>query len=248
MAVSKCRACGSELPPDARFCSSCGVELDPGSQPAVEREKQGIKIETVACRNCGSENSAGLTYCESCGMRLSSVGQKRDDTASRQGSQNSRKGRTKGKIESWHIAIMLAVVAIILIVFYFTEKDNRDPAALLQQANELHDTQKYSEAIELYKKYLDQNPRDVDARVDMGICYFELGNFQTARTEMEKGLTINPKHQLALYNLGIVSMQERNVEQARQWFERTIAIDSTTEIAKRSRMMVQQHSFPMKNK
>jgi tetratricopeptide (TPR) repeat protein len=181
-------------------------------------------------------------------MRLSPVDQKGDDASSRQGSQKSRKGRTKGKIESWHIAIMLAAVAIILIVFYFAEKDDWDPGALLQQANELHDTRKFSEAIELYKKYLDQNPRDVDARVDMGICYFELGDFQTARSEMEKGLAINPKHQLAYYNLGIVSMQERNIEQARQWFERTIAIDSTTEIAKRSRMMIQQHSFPMKNK
>jgi tetratricopeptide (TPR) repeat protein len=248
MPGSKCRDCGSELPLNARFCPSCGVEVDPENRPAVEKEHQERTEGTIQCRNCGTENNAGLAYCKSCGIKLSPAGRKRGDAGPQLGPKSSRKGKPRGKIESWHIASMLGIVSVILVIFYFAERDNRDPAALLQQANELHDSRKFSEAIGVYKKYLDVNPNNVDARVDLGICYFELGDFQAARAEMEKGLTINPKHQLAYYNLGIVSMQERNIEQARRWFEHTIAIDSTTEIAKRSRMMIQQHSFPMKNK
>jgi len=121
-----------------------------------------------------------------------------------------------------------------------------DPAARLKLANALHDAQKFIDAIGEYKNYLVLNPCDVDAMVDMGICYFELRDYSSARAEMEKGLSIDPKHQLAHFNLGIVSLQERNIEQARLWFEKTIAIDSTNNIAKRSRMMIQQHSFPVK--
>ncbi len=251
MSATKCHACGDELPPGARFCPSCGAKMGAEGIPAMEGEHREKHAETITCRNCGSINDVTLTYCESCGARLSLITQ--DESGGmphqkRQPPEKVKKGKRRGKIGSWHIAVSLAVVAVILIVFYFMAKKDQDPAARLKLANELHDARKFPEAIEEYKNYLDLNPRDVDARVDMGICYFEMGDLLTARSEMGKGLSINPKHQLANFNLGIVSLQERNIEQARQWFEQTIAIDSTTDIAKRARMMIQQHSFPIKTK
>jgi tetratricopeptide (TPR) repeat protein len=211
------------------------------------KENHGKRDEKVLCRNCGSENSAGLVCCERCGARLFPVGHGGDDALAEARPLNTGKGKARGKIESWHVAIMLAVVAVVIVVFYVVENEERDPAPQLKLANDLHDTKKFPEAIEAYKKYLNQNPRDVDARVDLGICYYEQGDYRTARVEMLKALEINPKHQLAGYNLGIVSLRERDLGQARIWFEKTIAIDSTTEVAARSKMMIHQHSFPMKS-
>ena len=48
-------------------------------------------------------------------------------------------------------------------------------------------------AIETYKKYLRLKPADADARVDMGICYYESGDSPTALKEMQTALNVRPE-------------------------------------------------------
>ena len=67
-------------------------------------------------------------------------------------------------------------------------KVNANPAdyeTLLHLAHLQNDSRMYEKAIQNYKKYLESNPQNADARVDMGICYYNLGDYPSAIKEME---------------------------------------------------------------
>ena len=55
------------------------------------------------------------------------------------------------------------------------EKDPKDVRAIMRLANMYHDSRKFDQAVDLYRKALEITPRDVDARTDMGICLYEMG-------------------------------------------------------------------------
>jgi Tfp pilus assembly protein PilF len=127
-----------------------------------------------------------------------------------------------------------------------------DPDVLLALANGLHDHREWERAIETYQKYLQMNPGNPDARVDMGICDFELSRakpemgeeyFGKAVGEMETALKESPKHVPAAFNLGVIYLQRGAVQQSNEWFRRAIAIDKNHPLAQRAQRMLEQHSF-----
>jgi tetratricopeptide (TPR) repeat protein len=127
-----------------------------------------------------------------------------------------------------------------------------DAEALLNLANGLHDHRQWERAIQTYQQYLQKNPRNPDARVDMGICYSELSRanpekgddyFAKAVEAMESALEVSPKHVPAAFNLGIIHLQRGEVELSNEWFQRAIAMDKNHPLAQRAQRMLEQHSF-----
>jgi len=98
------------------------------------------------------------------------------------------------------------------------------------------------QAIIYYKKYLVLNEKDPDARVDLGICYFEQGDKDRAIAEMKRAITYAPKHQLAYFNLGIVTLSSGNLEEAASWFKKCIEVAPGTETARRAQELISQHT------
>lgn len=131
-----------------------------------------------------------------------------------------------------------------------------DAASTLRLANLLHDNgprdpQSVVRAVETYKKYLVLNPNNPDARVDLGVCYFELGRgdstrsreyFRQATDEMGKAYAAHPTHQTAAFNLGIVNLFAGNLEAASKWFTRTVEIDASSTLGARAKQLLEQHS------
>ena len=117
-----------------------------------------------------------------------------------------------------------------------------DTARTLQLANFLYDGLLYERAIPYYKMFLARNPSDANARVDLGICYKELGNFSEAKKEMKEALKYVPKHLQANFNLGIVCLSEGNLQEANEWFKKTVALDPTSEVGKRAQQLLTQHN------
>jgi tetratricopeptide (TPR) repeat protein len=124
--------------------------------------------------------------------------------------------------------------------------------ALLDLANALHDNGMYPRAIATYQKYLALKPDDPNARVDLGICYYELAGHDTAHTgvlfstaikEMETALKRNPRHQPAAFNLGVVNLSMGNLEQSRTWFRKAADLDKKSELGIRAQKMLDQHAF-----
>ncbi|MGD1045403.1 MAG: tetratricopeptide repeat protein [Bacteroidota bacterium] len=117
-----------------------------------------------------------------------------------------------------------------------------DMSLTLQLANSLHDGLFYEKAIPYYKTYLMMNPKDANARVDMGICYKELGNFTEAENEMKTALRYVPNHLNAHFNLGIVYLSEGNLQESNTWFKKTVALDPGSEVGKRAQQLLTQHN------
>jgi Flp pilus assembly protein TadD len=117
-----------------------------------------------------------------------------------------------------------------------------DMSLTLQLANLLHDELFYEKAIPYYKTYLIMNPKDANARVDMGICYKEIGDFKNAENEMKTALQYDPKHLHAHFNLGIVCLSEGNIQEANNWFKKTVALNPLSDVGKRAQQLLTQHN------
>jgi cytochrome c-type biogenesis protein CcmH/NrfG len=132
------------------------------------------------------------------------------------------------------------------------ETDPKDAVSILELANLLHDVKSLQQSIAMYKRYLDLNPSNADARVDLGISYFESSIsdslhreelLDTARKEMEQALTYAPNHQLACFNLGVVCLHTGDAPKAVEWFKKCIAIDPNSETGRRAQQLISQHPF-----
>lgn len=113
---------------------------------------------------------------------------------------------------------------------------------ILRLANLLQDNRFFDRAIKYYKDYLTKHPNDANARVDMGICYNDMGNLEQAKKEIGLALTYEPKHLFAHYNLGIVHLRSGEIEKANEWFEKVVALDPQSEVAQRAQQLLIQHN------
>jgi len=113
--------------------------------------------------------------------------------------------------------------------------------ALLSLSHLLNDSGFYGKAIENYKKYLNKSPNEVDVIIDMGVCYFQLGDHDSAIKAMEKGILINPKHQIAHFNLGIVNSSKGDIIRSQEYFRKAIKIDPNSDIGIKAQNLLDNH-------
>jgi len=128
----------------------------------------------------------------------------------------------------------------------------KDANAVLHLANALHDNGMLPRAIEQYKSYLAMHAEDPDARVDLGICYDQMGMIDSLRSEqyfalaineMETALKGNPSHQPAAFNLGIVNLHKGSLEESNKWLKKAAAMNKNSDLGMRAQQILQQHSF-----
>jgi tetratricopeptide (TPR) repeat protein len=116
-----------------------------------------------------------------------------------------------------------------------------DHQSLLELAHLRMDSGFYEQAIQNYRTYLEHHPDDADVRIDMGVCYFNLKDFNTAITEMEKALKYQPKHQIGHLNLGVVNLNAGNIEKAKEYFKKAVEINPNTEAGKKAQQLLTSH-------
>ncbi len=125
-----------------------------------------------------------------------------------------------------------------------------DPPSILRLANLLQDVRFFPRAIDMYQRYLALEPNSADARVDLGTTYFAFSFTDTthrdellalAKQEIRQVMKAEPKHQLAYFNFGIISLHTGDMEEAMDAFRKCIAIDSTTDAAKKAGQFLSQH-------
>lgn len=97
----------------------------------------------------------------------------------------------------------------------------RDPQPRLKLANYLYDNSQWVQAIEWYQKALELDPKNVNARTDLGTAYFNVGRAQDALREYRKTLEIDPEHQPTIFNTIVVNVNgTRDLEAAQRAWER----------------------------
>jgi tetratricopeptide (TPR) repeat protein len=116
-----------------------------------------------------------------------------------------------------------------------------DGQTLLQLANLQLDSGMFESAISNYKKYLVKLPSDADARVDMGVCYFNLKNYDEAIAVMNKAIQYNPKHQLAYINLGVVNMSAGYLDEAKKNWQKAFDLNPGSENGIKAKELLESH-------
>lgn len=128
------------------------------------------------------------------------------------------------------------------------ERNPKDLDNLISLANLLHDSDLPAEAIIYYKKYLELNNKNADARVDMAICYFNLGDNETAKKEISEAIKISPQHQKAYFNLGVIYLNEGNVKESNNYFQKCFDINPLSPTGIQAKEILEQHKNIKLNK
>ena len=121
------------------------------------------------------------------------------------------------------------------------KQNPEDYKSLLELAHLKNDSGLFDAAIVNYKTYLEKNPKDADARVDMGVCYFNLQDYSSAIKEMETALTYVPNHQIAHLNLGVVNLSAGNIEKSKEWLKKAYDLNPTSEVGKKAEQLLNNH-------
>ena len=99
-----------------------------------------------------------------------------------------------------------------------------DLDALIQLGNLYYDNQKFRDAVDLYGRALEIDPKNIGVRTDRGTSYWNLGQADAAIIEFRKSLELNPTHAQTLYNLGVVFLNGKNdAQEARKAWETLLA-------------------------
>lgn len=258
MSIRSCSACGHENTHGGPSCDVCGASLPKDSsssgvptRPAERNVRRGTKDRPKSARPAGVAKRRWEPWQLVAGGILGAVvifflyGELTRYSSS---SVSSPGGQPSVAATAAHEEIQRLEESI--------QKNPSDAASALRLANLLHDNglrdpHDLVHAIETYRKYLALQPGNPDARVDMGICYFELARtdsmhardlYQHAAREMEAAFAEHPTHQAAAFNLGVVKLNAGSLEESKAWFQKTIAIDARSALGMRAKELLDQHS------
>jgi cytochrome c-type biogenesis protein CcmH/NrfG len=239
-----CKSCGFENDPAAGYCQSCGARLRGISEPTVKQQAKTLQAKGKHRDPWPYVALAALV------VLVGIIVYTQWDRTS--GSQSSTRTEAGSGQSSALPASPGANAADIFQAQQALAADPNNPGLMLRLANVLHDNGQYLKAVESYRKYLALHPEDPDARVDLGICYYQLGladssrgreSFGVAIREMREALRHTPRHQPAAFNLGVVFLQMENLDSSNYWFHRVVEFDKSSELGLRAQRILKEHAF-----
>lgn len=245
-----CKNCGEENPVDNSTCFSCGVPLSGNKNKRQGIAKQEVKKndQKKTDRKNVSDNNKNVNeekaldnkkiYIISSAVIVVFILALIFSGVFDSGIQ---KNVVQVKEQSSSSGVSLANMEEITKLENQVTANPDDMESTLHLSHLLQDSGLFEKAITNYKKYLTKNPDNADARVDMAICYYNLGDNTTAISEMETALKYSPKHQIAHLNLGIVNLAARNIDASKEWFRKTAELDPNSEAGKRATELLSSH-------
>lgn len=101
------------------------------------------------------------------------------------------------------------------------------------EGNKLYRNKQYEEAIELYKKTIENEPKSIGARYNIGTCYIKLFSMTNSKNTLHMAvkyfievLTIDNKHQHATFNLAYSYFKLNNYKKAYIYANRSVALNN----------------------
>jgi len=92
----------------------------------------------------------------------------------------------------------------------------------LNNGNRYMETEQYNEAIELYTKAIELNPRLGDAYCNRGVAYKKNGDIDKAIDDYLRALSLNDDNGDTSYNLAHAYFDKKDFSSAETWYSRTI--------------------------
>ncbi|MGA9121660.1 MAG: tetratricopeptide repeat protein [Bacteroidota bacterium] len=241
-----CKSCGQRNAPEAEYCQSCGVRL--GSGPAVRSKQQkSPKPPTKVQNGARPRDPWPFVALAAIIVLVAVVVYTEWDSHPSSPASSTTTVQTQKTLP----ASTTATPQEIERAREAADANPRDATLRLRLANLQQDAGLFSPAVDNYTKYLKTEPDNADARVDLGVCYYNLGltdsthamaHFSSAVKEMRIATQRNPVHQPAAFNLGIVFLQMGELDSSNSWFRRTVAINANTDLGSRAKKILEQHS------
>lgn len=218
--TKRCPDCGHENPPGLESCEGCNFPLSglpAAGAPAAAKEGQRPGPELVIRpmrpirprRPAPPSNQATtlwITFGALCAIIVLFIALKANVERASQPVEGSNP-------EEQNHADSLRTVL---------EKDSTNVDARVALADILYNTANWSEAIVHYRSAVAHDSTRTPAIVDMGVCYFNLGDPEQAERCFLLGLARDPHHPIALFNLGIVNESRRDYPKALDYFHRAL--------------------------
>jgi Tfp pilus assembly protein PilF len=244
-----CPVCGTENSSSAEFCSSCGAKLKSpagsgkrqAEQPRKGTKSGGQRNEKKNRDSTGSLFSSKIIFGVLGLVAVLVIVFEVMSTRDQQATPTTSAPSTTAQAPAANMQLINQIADLEKRV----AANPNDLQSLITLANVCQDGRFFDKAIVHYRKYLEKSPKDANARVDMGICFFETSNLEEARKEMELALKYDPKHVPAHFNLGIVNLRAGKVKEANEWFKKTIALAPNSDMGQQAKQILEQHSSPL---
>ena len=118
--------------------------------------------------------------------------------------------------------------------------DTSDPQSLASLGDQYFESNNFKQAIEIYKKVLENDPNDVDTSNDLGLAYHYTGNSDLAEEVLIKGTEIAPSFQRIWLSLGYVLKSVGKNEEAISVLQKTVDMDPDSEVGQEAERMLWQ--------
>ncbi|HMN23821.1 MAG: tetratricopeptide repeat protein [Ignavibacteriaceae bacterium] len=231
-----CSQCGYKFEKEYKFCPECGTKISGSKNSNVKSSDKTVSVadgeKTLNPKVIYGILVGGIAFVAI--ILLTSGMFDSAPVTNAPVNQNQQQGNVSSGVNLNNMQMINDLEAKI-------KTNPKDYKSLLELAHLKNDSGLYEAAIQNYKTYLDKNPKDADARIDMGVCYFNLKDFPTAITEMETALKYEPNHQIALLNLGVVNLSAGNLEKSKEWLKKAVELDPTSEIGKKAEQLLNNH-------
>ncbi len=100
----------------------------------------------------------------------------------------------------------------------------KDIKKILDKGNSYYDSGRYEIALDYYFQVLDIEPNNIDALINIGLCYRHLKEYEKAILYYDKVLDIEPDNEVALNNKGYVYECMGELEKAILLYEKALEI------------------------
>jgi len=98
-------------------------------------------------------------------------------------------------------------------------------ADALRRAGELHDEERWEEAIEAYREALGTEPDDASIHYNLGLALHETGRRAAAMAHYRDAIRLRPDHAATHLNLGTALYENDQLEEAVETFLKAVAMD-----------------------
>lgn len=102
------------------------------------------------------------------------------------------------------------LMAVVMDYKRRLEKDPKDKESLMFLGNANYDINRFEQAKDYYKRYLELDPTHPGVRTDLATSYYKTGDVDSAVRELKRVVARIPDHEAALYNLGLILWQDKH--------------------------------------
>lgn len=241
-----CPECGVKLEQDYKFCPECGYDLKKNISAKKDNKSKTFQNQSKNKKQPAAieDNSKGISTVKSLGilggiiaviLLILFLSGTFDTPVVKQTQQTSSQGMNQSS------GVDLNAMNAIQSLESQVKANPGNDKLVLQLAHLKNDSGFPEQAIVNYKQYLEKNPKDADARVDMAVCYYVLKNYTTAISEMKTALKYKPDHQIAHLNLGIVNFAANNTSEGKEWLKKAVDLDPNSDVGKRAQELLNSH-------